>query len=51
MFRVHAGVVDCAIIIAMFWRRATPWAGFWGLAAGTLALRAEDLERNDNEES
>jgi SSS family solute:Na+ symporter len=24
----------------MFWRRATPWAGFWGLAAGTLAAIA-----------
>ena len=24
----------------MFWRRATPWAGFWGLAAGTLAAVA-----------
>lgn len=22
-------------IIAMFWRRTTPWAGFWGLFAGT----------------
>jgi solute:Na+ symporter, SSS family len=24
----------------MFWRRATPWAGFWGLAAGTFAAVA-----------
>jgi SSS family solute:Na+ symporter len=24
-------------IIAMFWRRVTPWAGFWGLLSGTLA--------------
>jgi SSS family solute:Na+ symporter len=22
-------------IIAMFWKRTTPWAGFWGLVAGT----------------
>ena len=24
-------------IIAMFWRRTTPWAGFWGLLAGIVA--------------
>jgi SSS family solute:Na+ symporter len=23
-------------IIAMYWKRATPWAGIWGLIAGTL---------------
>jgi Na+/proline symporter len=24
----------------MFWRRATPWGGFWGLASGTFAAVA-----------
>ncbi|MDT0545861.1 MULTISPECIES: sodium:solute symporter family protein [Streptomyces] len=27
----------CVFIIGMFWRRATPAAGFWGLLSGTVA--------------
>jgi SSS family solute:Na+ symporter len=27
-------------IIAMFWKRTTPWAGFWGLVAGTAGAAA-----------
>ncbi|MGW5156019.1 hypothetical protein ACWEPN_11130 [Nonomuraea wenchangensis] len=27
-------------MVGLFWRRMTPWAGFWGLLAGTLAAFA-----------
>jgi solute:Na+ symporter, SSS family len=27
-------------IIGMFWKRMTPWAGFWGLLSGTAAAVA-----------
>jgi SSS family solute:Na+ symporter len=37
LFSFFNAPLFATFIIAMFWRRATPWAGFWGLAAGTLA--------------
>jgi SSS family solute:Na+ symporter len=40
LFSFFNAPLFATFIIAMFWRRATPWAGFWGLAAGTLAAVA-----------
>jgi SSS family solute:Na+ symporter len=40
LFSFFNAPLFATFIIAMFWRRATPWAGFWGLAAGTLAAIA-----------
>ncbi|MBI4533259.1 MAG: sodium:solute symporter family protein [Candidatus Melainabacteria bacterium] len=28
-------------LLGMFWKRATPWAAFWGLAGGTMAAIAQ----------
>jgi SSS family solute:Na+ symporter len=36
LFSYFNAPLFATFIIAMFWRRATPWAGFWGLVAGTL---------------
>jgi SSS family solute:Na+ symporter len=40
LFSFFNAPLFATFIIAMFWRRATPWAGFWGLASGTLAAVA-----------
>jgi SSS family solute:Na+ symporter len=40
LFSFFNAPLFATFIIAMFWRRATPWAGFWGLASGTLAAIA-----------
>jgi SSS family solute:Na+ symporter len=40
LFSFFNAPLFATFIIAMFWRRATAWAGFWGLAAGTLAAVA-----------
>jgi solute:Na+ symporter, SSS family len=40
LFSFFNAPLFATFIIAMFWRRATPWAGFWGLAAGTFAAVA-----------
>jgi solute:Na+ symporter, SSS family len=36
LFSYFNAPLFATFIIAMFWRRTTPWAGFWGLIAGTL---------------
>jgi SSS family solute:Na+ symporter len=36
LFSFFNAPLFATFIIAMFWRRSTPWAGFWGLVAGTL---------------
>jgi SSS family solute:Na+ symporter len=36
LFSLFNAPLFATFIIALFWRRATPWAGFWGLVAGTL---------------
>jgi solute:Na+ symporter, SSS family len=36
LFSYFNAPLFATFIIAMFWKRATPWAGFWGLVAGTL---------------
>ena len=36
LFSYFNAPLFATFIIAMFWKRTTPWAGFWGLLAGTL---------------
>jgi solute:Na+ symporter, SSS family len=36
LFSYFNAPLFATFIIAMFWRRSTPWAGFWGLIAGFL---------------
>jgi SSS family solute:Na+ symporter len=36
LFSYFNAPLFATFIIAMFWRRTTPWAGFWGLLAGFL---------------
>jgi SSS family solute:Na+ symporter len=40
LFSFFNAPLFATFIIAMFWKRATPWAGFWGLLSGTLAAIA-----------
>jgi solute:Na+ symporter, SSS family len=40
LFSFFNAPLFATFILAMFWKRATPWAGFWGLASGTLAAIA-----------
>ena len=35
LFSFFNAPLFATFIIGMFWRRMTPWAGFWGLVAGT----------------
>jgi SSS family solute:Na+ symporter len=37
LFSFFNAPLFATFIIAMFWRRMTPWAGFWGLLSGTIA--------------
>jgi len=36
LFSIFNAPLFAVFIIGMFWRRMTPWAGFWGLVAGTV---------------
>jgi solute:Na+ symporter, SSS family len=36
LFSIFNAPLFAVFIIGMFWRRMTPWAGFWGLVAGTF---------------
>ena len=40
LFSYFNAPLFATFIIAMFWRRATAWAGFWGLLSGTAAAIA-----------
>jgi len=40
LFSFFNAPLFATFIIGMFWRRMTPWAGFWGLVAGTLGAAA-----------
>ncbi len=40
LFSYFNAPLFATFIIAMFWRRATPWSGFWGLLSGTSAAIA-----------
>jgi SSS family solute:Na+ symporter len=35
LFSIFNAPLFAVFIIGMFWKRMTPWAGFWGLLAGT----------------
>lgn len=37
LFSFFQAPVFVTFILGMFWRRMTPWAGFWGLLSGTVA--------------
>ena len=37
LFSIFNAPLFATFIVAMFWKRATPWAGFWSLVAGTAA--------------
>jgi SSS family solute:Na+ symporter len=37
LFSIFNAPLFATFIIAMFWRRATAWGGFWSLVAGTVA--------------
>src|SRR3954470_23414325 len=36
LFSIFNAPLFATFIIGMFWKRMTPWAGFWGLVAGTF---------------
>jgi SSS family solute:Na+ symporter len=40
LFSFFNAPLFATFIVGLFWRRMTPWAGFWGLLAGTLAAFA-----------
>jgi SSS family solute:Na+ symporter len=40
LFSIFNAPLFATFIIGMFWRRMTPWAGFWGLVAGTIGAAA-----------
>jgi solute:Na+ symporter, SSS family len=40
LFSIFNAPLFATFIIAMFWKRATPWGGFWSLIAGTAAAYA-----------
>jgi SSS family solute:Na+ symporter len=37
LFSFFNAPLFATFIIAMFWKRTSPWSGFWGLIAGTAA--------------
>src|SRR5436305_311824 len=44
LFSIFNAPLFATFIIAMFWRRATPWGGFWSLVAGAAAAYPADAE-------
>jgi SSS family solute:Na+ symporter len=40
LFSFFNAPLFATFIVGMFWQRMTPWAGFWGLVAGTLGAAA-----------
>ena len=40
LFSFFNAPLFATFIIGMFWKRMTPWAGFWGLIAGTVGAAA-----------
>ena len=43
LFSFFNAPLFATFIIALFWKRMTPWAGFWGLVSGTFAALAAYL--------
>ena len=37
LFSIFNAPLFATFLIAMFWKRTTPWAGFWGLLSGILS--------------
>jgi solute:Na+ symporter, SSS family len=47
LFSYFNAPLFATFIIAMFWKRTTPWAGFWGLLSGIVAaIAAHNLASN-----
>src|SRR5215207_5181325 len=40
LFSFFNAPLFATFIIGMYWKRMTPWAGFWGLVAGTIGAAA-----------
>ncbi|MEV3980355.1 sodium:solute symporter family protein [Nonomuraea sp. NPDC049758] len=40
LFSFFNAPLFATFVVGLFWRRMTPWAGFWGLLAGTLSAFA-----------
>ncbi len=40
LFSIFNAPLFATFIVAMFWRRATAWGGFWSLLAGTASAYA-----------
>jgi SSS family solute:Na+ symporter len=40
LFSYFNAPLFATFIVAMFWKRTTPWAGFWGLVAGSIGAAA-----------
>ena len=40
LFSYFNAPLFATFIVAMFWKRTTPWAGFWGLIAGSVGAAA-----------
>jgi SSS family solute:Na+ symporter len=40
LFSYFNAPLFATFIVAMFWKRTTPWAGFWGLVAGSAGAAA-----------
>ncbi|GAA2265468.1 sodium:solute symporter [Streptomyces ruber] len=40
LFSFFNSPLFATFLLAMFWRRVTPWAGFWGMLSGTAAAAA-----------
>ena len=43
LFSFFNAPLFATFIIGMFWKRMTPWAGFWGLVAGTIGAAGHYL--------
>jgi SSS family solute:Na+ symporter len=43
LFSYFNAPLFATFIIAMYWKRTSPWSGFWGLLSGTIAAAAMHL--------
>lgn len=48
LFSFFNAPLFATFIIALFWKRTTPWAGFWGLVSGTAAAGIAHLTFTSN---
>ena len=47
LFSFFNAPLFATFIVGVFWKRMTPWAGFWGLVSGTAAAVAAYLSLNN----